>query len=165
MKRYLQVYFCLTLILGDNLGLNTLLGFQESFSANSFCRFCKCLKSETQTLNSTLRNKTNYTDDLITNNSTLTGVKFNSSLNNIAQFHVTINYSVDIAHDIFEGVSVLVMAHLLNQFIIVDKIFTIDTLNNKIRFFDYISDFNRPPVISVESLKKKTIKMSASEMK
>ena len=35
-----QVYFVLLGILGDNLGVNCLLGFQESFRANYFCRFC-----------------------------------------------------------------------------------------------------------------------------
>ena len=38
---YIVVKFQLVLILGDNLGLNGILGFVESFSANCFCRICK----------------------------------------------------------------------------------------------------------------------------
>lgn len=44
-----KVFFCTALFLGDNLGLNTILGFQPSFTANFFCRFCKCSRSQTQT--------------------------------------------------------------------------------------------------------------------
>lgn len=36
----IRVYFPLLLIAGDNLGLNSLLGFSESFSADYFCRLC-----------------------------------------------------------------------------------------------------------------------------
>jgi len=36
-----RIYFGLCLITGDNLGLNTILGFVESFTANYFCRICK----------------------------------------------------------------------------------------------------------------------------
>lgn len=39
-----NVYFLLGLVLGDNLGLNSLLNFSKSFSSNFFCRFCKASK-------------------------------------------------------------------------------------------------------------------------
>ncbi|CAG9763573.1 unnamed protein product [Ceutorhynchus assimilis] len=45
-----KVYFCVTLILGDNLGVNTVLGFQQRFTSNFFCRFCKTSRCDTQTL-------------------------------------------------------------------------------------------------------------------
>lgn len=61
------MYFTLLLILGDNLGLNSILGFDESFQANYFCRFCKTHKNETryQTIEDkkSLRNLNNYNDD------------------------------------------------------------------------------------------------------
>ena len=34
-----QIYFVMTLLLGNNLGLHSVLVFVESFSANFFCRF------------------------------------------------------------------------------------------------------------------------------
>lgn len=40
-----KVYFILGLILGDNLGLNTALGFVKSFNSNSYCRFCNRKKN------------------------------------------------------------------------------------------------------------------------
>ena len=40
------IYFSLAFIIGDNLGLHSILGFRKSFNANYPCRFCLCSKSE-----------------------------------------------------------------------------------------------------------------------
>jgi hypothetical protein len=40
-----RVFFCVVQTLGDNLGLNSILGFAESFSACYFCRVCKMGKN------------------------------------------------------------------------------------------------------------------------
>lgn len=76
-----RVYFDVDLILGDNLGLNSTLGFVESFSATRFCRFCyadkelcRCLCIERPDL---IRKKENYEHDISVNNSRLTGLKQN----------------------------------------------------------------------------------------
>lgn len=62
------VHFVLAMLLGDNLGLNTVLGFPGGFSANYFCRFCKEHRDETYTsfIEKThlLRNKDNYEADV-----------------------------------------------------------------------------------------------------
>ncbi|CAI6347439.1 unnamed protein product [Macrosiphum euphorbiae] len=47
---YTTIYFALGLVLGDNLGLNSILGFVESFSANHYCRICHCPKPELQNM-------------------------------------------------------------------------------------------------------------------
>ena len=39
-----RIYFQLILILGDNLGLHSILGLTECFSANFPCRICKASK-------------------------------------------------------------------------------------------------------------------------
>jgi len=69
------IYFCLGLVLGNNLGLNSILGFVESFLANFYCRmiltnqiFNTCLE------NTMIRNKTNYIDDLRINDVSQTGI-------------------------------------------------------------------------------------------
>lgn len=164
-----NIYFCMTFFLGDNLGLNTMLGFQQSFTAKSFCRFCKCPRSQTQNLcieiPSSLRNKDNYEEDISAGDTTSSGVKFSPVLNKINYFHVTENYSIDIAHDIFEGVAVVIMSFLLHHFIFVERFFDLDTLNHNIKFFDFNTHQNKPPLISSEQLKKNALNMSASEMK
>ncbi|CAH1106834.1 unnamed protein product [Psylliodes chrysocephalus] len=164
-----HIYFCVALFCGDNLALNSLFGFQESFVANSFCRLCKSWKSDTQkdVVENIflLRNKTNYSSDLLINNAYLTGIRFNPILNNIELFHVTENYSVDITHDIFEGVGNYIMSYLLFEFIIVSKFFSIDILNTRLKYFEFDSGHNKPPLITIENVKNKHLRMSAAEMK
>ena len=43
-NRHFQIYFVLRLVLGDNLGINTILEFNKSFSAKYFFYFCKAHK-------------------------------------------------------------------------------------------------------------------------
>lgn len=94
------VHFILGLIIGDNLGLNSVCDFGKSFSSNFFCCFCKAHKTLTHTLveedQMLLRNIENYTQDVITNDFSQTGVSQNSILNNIHSFHVTTNFCVDL---------------------------------------------------------------------
>ena len=59
-----RIYFVKTLILGDNLGLHTVLSFVERFSANFFCRFCLIERKNVHTVfnerNCVLHNAKNY---------------------------------------------------------------------------------------------------------
>ncbi|KAE9534379.1 hypothetical protein AGLY_008469 [Aphis glycines] len=68
-SRNFQIYFGLGLVLGDNLGVNTILEFSKSFSANYFCRFCKAHKSITQSMttedNTLMRTNENYSLDVL----------------------------------------------------------------------------------------------------
>lgn len=166
----LRIKFSLALILGDNLGLNMLLGFTESFRSNYYCRFCKCSRDEMQQQevqnDKLMRNINNYESDIEVNNVSLTGIKERCVWNNIPSFHVTKNFAVDIAHDIFEGVAGFDLSEILYRLVIVDKIFSIDTLNHRLKYFDYgKGNINKPPLITNDHLKKKKIKMSFAEMK
>lgn len=42
--KLITILFKLALIIGDNLGLNSILGFTTSFNSDIFCRFCKVTK-------------------------------------------------------------------------------------------------------------------------
>lgn len=65
---HFHVHFVLGIILGDNLGLNSLLEFNKSFSANFFCRFCKSHKTLTKLMHeedlTSMRNFHNYSVDV-----------------------------------------------------------------------------------------------------
>jgi len=165
-----RVFFSLGLILGDNLGLHSILGFTESFIARFPCRFCKSPKlnchSQVTQVDEMLRNKTNYDEDISINNITLTGLKEVCVFNQINSFHVTQNFAVDIMHDILEGVCKYDIGMILKKMIYDFNYFTIDTLNNRIESFNYgsIDIRNRPPLLSTALLKNGLIKMSASEM-
>lgn len=166
-----RVYFALGLILGDNLALNGILGFVESFKANYFCRFCKTHRNETYTCCSerpeSLRDVIDYERDVasLTEDS---GVKEKSIWNEIDYFHVYENYCSDpLLHELAEGVGKRAMSKILSHYIHETKIFTLNCVNQRLNTFNYRDNgiTNRPPVIaSSEFDEKKKIYMSGSEM-
>lgn len=165
-KNYV-IYFHLALILGDNLGLHSLLGFTESFSANYFCRICCMHKShlcETYHENQCiLRDRNNYDENIKMNNPSLTGINSNCIFHDLS-FHVTENITVDPMHDLLEGVVKYDLGLLLSYFI-KKKYFTLNLLNSRIMAFDYNdNDKNsKPPEILESHINQKFLHMSASE--
>jgi len=61
-----NIKFVLGLVVGDNLGINSVLRFSKSFSSIYFCRFCVNDKKKIQTMatedHSSLRNRVNYNE-------------------------------------------------------------------------------------------------------
>jgi len=167
-SKSIQVYIKLALIIGDNLGLHNILGFVESFSADICCRFCKIPKNISRKLCtedvSALRDKINYEEDIAKNNVSITGIKEICAFNILESFHAVENYSVDIMHDLLEGVCRYEIIYILHYFIVQRQYFTLNTLNWRLKFFNFDFMSSRPPTISTLQLLKKSIKMSASEM-
>ncbi|XP_034234282.1 uncharacterized protein LOC117641236 [Thrips palmi] len=161
-----RVFFVTGLLLGDNKGLNSLLGFTECFTANHCCRFCKSHRNTMHYQSvedpSTLRTLESYNADLITNDVSLTGLKYESVFNKVPSFHVTSNLAVDSFHDLAEGACHNVLRHLLNHCI--PNYFTLDILNDRLNLFDYgPCETNRVPEITEKSLSSDKLKLSGSE--
>lgn len=136
--KLLHVYLCQ--IVGDNLGLHTLLGFSEGFTANYPCRRCKmhrneCHEKVKEDL-SKLRTMTNYRTDLNVDSLSSTGLKFESILNELPYFHVTHNVSFDIMHDLLGGVVPDFLRHMLNR-LIEEKLTDLNQINHRIESFNY----------------------------
>jgi len=133
-----KIYFSLGLNVGDNLGVNSVLGFFRSFSATFFCRFCHSNKINTNILATevvdSLRNKRNYEEDVLKNDYKQTGVHEKSVFNLVNSFHVVQNFSVDIMHDIFEGVCVYDMCHIILN-LIKSGYYNLENLNNRKQHF------------------------------
>lgn len=55
-----KIYFALGLLLGDNLGLNGMLGFVESFNAYHSCRLCTTSKYQWQVEFCEKKNESRY---------------------------------------------------------------------------------------------------------
>jgi len=165
-EKNVRVYFTLLLILGDNLGLNSILGFSESFISYYFCRFCKIHKNESkyQVIENEeyLRNIDNYNSDSL---SLSYGVKEICIWHELSNFHVTNNLSCDLMHDMLEGVLRYDMAQIISH-LIKKKYFSLEQLNERIKYFKFSeADTGNPiPLIISEHLKKRYIMMSASEM-
>lgn len=141
-----QIYGTIAQITGDNLGMHSILGFNESFSSHHFCRLCLIEKNDSQTVYSEdnprviLRAKEIYEmhcQSLQENPQlrSLYGLKKNSTLNTLKYFHVCNNYSFDIMHDLLEGVAQyemkLLFGHLTQNFI------SEQDLLSRIYSFDY----------------------------
>ena len=103
-----NIKFQLILVLGDNLGLNEIFGFVQSFSCNYFCRVCKTTAQETSHLTveveEKLRTVHNYCADVKKENVKLTGIKEKCIFHDVKNFHIVENCSMDIMHDFMEGV-------------------------------------------------------------
>ena len=111
MKEF--VYFQCILFVGDNLGLNSACGFVESFGKSlRYCRICtatseqcKLMCEEDSTL---LRNREDYEKNVheisVNSKSYDSGIKEDCLFNRIKNYHIVENKSVDLMHDICEGV-------------------------------------------------------------
>lgn len=105
-----------------------------------------------------MRNCDNYENDVIRADVSNTGIKERCVWNSVNSFYVTENCAVDIAHDIFEGLALFDIVEILHGFVIVDKLFTIESLNSRMRYFQYGNrNRNKPPLIRLDSLKKKKL--------
>lgn len=117
----LHVQFILGILLGDNLGLNSILEFSKSFSANHFYCLCKVNKLRSKELCeediSCMRNIDSYYIDVAIQNFSETGIYKESILNQIQSFHATQNFFVDTMHDLYEGVCHYDMCHIIKYFI------------------------------------------------
>lgn len=113
------------------------------------------------------RSRQNYEEDVITNDKSRTGIEEYSCLNEIPFFHVTDSSAEDSTHIVEEGILQYCLLPSLHYFIVVQKYFTLDELNMRLKLFDYCEDEkqNIPRPIFMKTLKEKEkLKMTASEI-
>lgn len=168
----IRVYFCLCIIIADNLGNNAIQGFIECFRGNYFCRLCKLHRNEmsvvcTAVPDQQLRTVQNYREDLAVGDSSLTGIKEECIFNAVPNYHCVQNGNCDVMHDLFEGMLVYDLCNILYYFVSVRGYLDLDWLKNRIDAFDYgPSDVgNRPPTLhcSLSSLENCSWNLSSSE--
>ncbi|KAJ1520357.1 hypothetical protein ONE63_003492 [Megalurothrips usitatus] len=164
-----RIYFALCLLIGDNLGLNTILGLVQGFSANYFCRICKSHKeaTEIQTVERAdkLRTIQNYEHDLNRRDQISTGIKSKCIWNELSGFHITVNIYLDIMHDIIEGIGVYDMSFVIEYMVKIKKLLTFQELNELVQGFYYGLELgNKPPLISDDNIKKESVGFNATEM-
>ncbi|XP_071831544.1 uncharacterized protein [Apostichopus japonicus] len=147
------VHISVAQVAGDNLGMNGICGFVESFVSNHYCRHCRMHRNDMQNASVSkpelLRNFNNYNEDVRRNDPASTGVKIPCLLNDLAHFHVTTNYAPDLMHDLLEGICGLEV-HLVLGNLLQDGFFDLDLLNSRITSFDYapFDSKNKPSPIS-----------------
>lgn len=160
-----RVFFKLCYIVGDNLGLNTILGFSKNFNQSYCCRICVATKEQIQNMtlenSQILRTVDNYSEHASKHSF---GVIEKCIFNDIPGYHVINNASVDPMHDILEGICRYDMAKVLSNLIDKYKFFTIEILNERICTVSSSRDKNVTPVLKHEAIKNKKIILTASEM-
>lgn len=145
-------------VVGDNLGIHSLFGFAEGFTANYPCRKCKAHRNEARTMTmeqrDLLRTPENYEQDLRTENLQRTGIKTGCCLNELTHFHVLDNFAPDIMHDVLEGIGPLEFKLIMNE-LINKGCFTLDTLNARITSYNYgVPDArNKPCTYTMQKLR------------
>jgi hypothetical protein len=165
------VFFVMGRVLGDNLGLNEILGFTKGFNANKFCRLCPIEKSDSKrkpiSTEEDLRTIEDYEEEVQENDSKLTGIYDECCLNVLRNFHCTSNIVCDILHDVFEGLAKYDLAMCL-QMLIKDKTLpdvTLENINILKQNFSYgrieIGNLSKP--IETNHLTNQNLRMSASE--
>lgn len=169
-KKVYKIYFITSLVLGDNKGMNSIFGFVESFTLTHCCRVCYAGAEEIKALckedTSLLRTKEKYESDVKHIDSSKTGIKWGTIFNRLIGFHLIDNISIDIMHDLFEGVANYVMAMIILRLLETNGRFSLEILNFILQRTNFAFESSNVPLpISLEYLKKnKWLKMSASEM-
>lgn len=131
--------------LGDSLGMHEMFEI-KSPSAKCFCRICWIKKADFKAnplsigvLREPLKYNSILEDKLQMNNY---GVKANCIYNQLKDFHITHNYTLDLLHDFGEGVTQLLLNRVF-QFCCKGKqaagrnMISLDRLNERIQNFDY----------------------------
>ncbi|XP_050988379.1 uncharacterized protein LOC127179124 [Labeo rohita] len=148
-------------ITGDNLGLHCLFGFVESFRARNSCRFCLTEREDYQTVfcedesNVIFRTKETHLRhcEAIQADPTLPhvyGVKRTCLLNSLQYFNISDNFSVDVMHDVLEGIAQfelkLVLRYVQAHFL------TAKELDGRLHSFNYgyMERRNRPPAVKLD---------------
>lgn len=156
----------------DNLGFNQAYGFVSCFVATFYCRFCempitecrnKCQEDTTKlrtidSYNKTLKHIENSTKVDVKETR---GIKMKCVLNELKYFHMLNNRTVDIMHDLNEGVVPFAVKYLVSKFIDL-KILSEDKIIKKIQFFDY-GFTNQRNIPSQLSLDKSNLGQNATQ--
>jgi hypothetical protein len=162
-----NVFVTVVQVIGDNLALNSLLGYTESFVAAFPCRVCKMARKDFSSTfvedESVIRTELTYEHDLGIGDVSQTGIIKESIYNKLPSFHVTKNITFDIMHDLLEGVCRYVVNFVMHYFVYDRKYFTTALLNDRLQKFSF-DHSSRPTLLQDERLRKKTLNFRAVEM-
>lgn len=161
-----RIYFALGLICGDNLGLNSILGFNAGFNSDYYCRLCKASKLQARIdFEEKNAREFSYDSDVCNLNSKESGIKEESVWNKVDYFKTF----TDWLHEGPEGTAGFDMALILDHYVskkCVENRLSLNVLNDRLRSFNYKDNGikNVPPLILQSEIKEKKLKMTASEM-
>lgn len=162
----------LTQLSFDNLGANQALGFSGSFSATYYCRKCECQLEECQHLTEEKcdqkRTKESYMQQIkkIEESEKVKlketkGVKFYCALSDCKFFHILDNPTVDVMHDINEGIIPFLIKCVINS-CVASRLFSLDEVSLMIQYHDY-GWLKRQNIPSELNLDKRSLGQNAKQ--
>lgn len=172
IKSNVNVKGSISFLTSDNLGAHMSLGFAGGFNCAYNCRFCensseeyKCFVHEKQ---SQMRTKQSYELNLetiqtlskIDYKQTL-GIRTSCQLNELQYYHMLANKSVDIMHDLNEGVIPKLLKNIFEYFF-AESLIAESELNSRVSNFNYGEKYQRN-IPSSLSLKKKNLGQNATQ--
>ena len=135
------------MVVADNLAAHVLGKFYCNFSTVArFCRFCNCTRDQlhgnVEFSNFIERTQVGYNNNMTDIETypeifSVYGIKQKLCLNSLKYFHVVDGLPPDIAHDIFEGVAIDIVCHIITGLVSEDKLFSTGFVNGKIVSFEY----------------------------
>lgn len=154
----------------DNLGGNIMLGLYASFNSNNYCRICIASKQVCQIMTKEdpdlVRTQESYKECIAALESSskikkTNGIKNYCCLNDLNQFHIMENITVDFMHDILEGLIGFTLENIFKM-CATTKIASMDQIQGLIDcfYFGELSKSNKPSKINLE---KKNIGQNASQ--
>jgi hypothetical protein len=155
----------------DNLGARQLNGLKANFNGNFICHLCNA---------STKMIQKHHVESAFTRTTEAAfneriekyrqgkeiqhhGIKTESPLNRLKNYHVVSNFSFDIMHDIWEGIVPLEIKLILKHFVFTKHYFKLRDLSDRIVFFNYgaVEFYNRPaPIYNLDRIKQTASKMA-----
>ena len=124
-----KYYAIANVICGDNLANNFVGGFSLAFSNGFFCRFCKiCSKDVVTKLNDTCFDERSHVEIVSDAFEKKNGMTCVSPFLNLPYVKMPLFFSPDIFHDLFEGISHLVLSTAL-LCLLKRKLTTLDIVN------------------------------------
>ena len=163
------------MVIADNLVAHALDGFFCNFSTvNHFCRYCDFSKvmlgNNFKSTEFVMRTKEGYQNNVSiiecdSDSASIYGLKTNSCLNSLTCFHVINGLPPDLAHNVFEGVAMDVIFHVLINFVN-GGVLTVNEINDNIVNFTFsqIDLKNKPAPFEIISSENFKIKQTACGM-
>lgn len=161
-------------IAADNLGANVALCLSESFRSFFYCRICKLHRDECQnayqdSMNQ-YRNNSHYEqmlnivrDSEEVNLKETCGIKRYCVLNDLMYFDIFKNFSLDIMHDLNEGVVSFLLIQV-TSYLQKNKVVKEEDIKNMVKFHQYPKHFRRDKP-SILNFKRNNLGQNASQMK
>ena len=148
---------CLSVVVGDNLGIHSIAGFSASFASGPMmCRHCHGTKEEirakTQERDFRLRTREDYDasmrllqeENFEESISRALGIKTMCPFSELGRFHPAESFPPDLMHDVLEGVAPSTMNLVLGK-MLSEKVVDGGAFNDAIKCFPYSAvDTNRP---------------------